>query len=107
MGEFPKSKSGPTSSGQFGPGRAPQPTTKTSDGVTCDDHTIFPVPRSNAMTASLVVCCGSVYMLPVAAYRRRRFASTVGDAQMPAPAGPQRVAPAAFLPIGIGVSGIV
>ena len=59
------------------------------------------------MIASLVGCCGSVYMLPVAAYTACRFTSTVGDDQMPAPAGPQRVVPPAFLPIGLASALIV
>src|SRR6187401_1677772 len=59
---------------------------------------------SNARTASLVVCAGSVYMLPVAAYTTRRLTSTVGADQMPAPDGPYRVVPELFFPIGLAAS---
>src|ERR1700682_1793858 len=95
IGELPKSKSGPSSAagGQFAGFGAVHPTTKTSLGVPCDTQLTVPLSRSNAMIASLVGCCGSVYMLPVAAYTACRFTSTVGDDQMPPPAGPQRVVP--------------
>ena len=53
--------------GQFAASGRLHPTTKTSSGVTCATHLIAPLSRSNAMMASLVGCCGSVYMLPVAA----------------------------------------
>src|SRR5262245_18029972 len=59
------------------------------------------------MIASLVPCCGSVYMLPVAAYTMRRFESIVGADQMPAPDGPHRVVPLAFFPIGFASFAIV
>jgi hypothetical protein len=70
IGALPKSKSGPRSSagGQFAPFCGPpQPTMKMSFAVTCDVHLTAPVSRSKAMMASLVGCCGSVYILPVAA----------------------------------------
>ena len=67
IGELPKSKSGPTSAGQFAGFGWLHPTTKTSFGVTWAVHPIAPLSRSSAMIASLVPCCGSVYMLPVAA----------------------------------------
>src|SRR5580704_3593570 len=107
IGALPKSKSGPTSRGQLAAAGALQPVTNTSVGVTCDDHTILPVSMSNAITASLVVCCGSVYMLPVAAYTTCRLASIVGDDQIAAPAGPHLVVPELFLPTGFGSSAIV
>ena len=117
IGALPKSKSGPSSSagGQFAAGAGGaarlkvmlQPTTKTSFAVTCDVHLIAPLSRSNAMMASLVGCCGSVYMLPVAAYTTWRFGSIAGDDQMPAPDGPHRVVPLAFLPTGFASALIV
>src|SRR2546426_11786346 len=61
IGEAEKSKSGPTSSGQFGFGawpRPPHPRIHTSFGVTWLDHSSFPVLRSKATTASLVGCGG-------------------------------------------------
>src|SRR5215472_17709349 len=61
IGALPKSKSGPFSSGQIGffnDGRHQPP--NTSFGVTCFVHLIFPVLRSNAITASLVDSCGGV-----------------------------------------------
>src|SRR5215469_14143197 len=102
IGEFPKSKSGPTS-GQFGsvePCRHQPP--NTSLGVTCLVHLIFPLLRSNAITASLVASCGGVYVLPVDAYTKPRFVSIVGDDQIPAPEGPHNFVPAAFFPCGYG-----
>ncbi len=111
MGALPKSKSGPSptseADGQFAPFGLLQPTTNTSFGVTCCTQRVAPVSRSNATIESLVPCCGSVYILPVAAYTTRRFASTVGEDQMPAPDGPQRVVPLAFLPMGLESDEIV
>src|SRR6185436_14762081 len=95
IGALPKSWSGPISAAgaQLAPVGPVQPITKISFGVTCDVHLIAPVSRSNAMIASLVGCCGSVYMLPVAAYTTWRLTSTVGADQTPPPDGPQRVVP--------------
>src|SRR5580765_2354882 len=80
------------------------PTIQTSFGSRCDTHRIFPVSRSIAITASLVICCGSVYMLPVETYTSLRAASIVGALQMPAPDGPQRSEPAFVLPSGFAFS---
>ena len=53
IGELPKSKSGPVSSGQLSLTAAvgPQPMTNVSFGVTCFDQRIFPVFRSKAISA--------------------------------------------------------
>src|SRR5665213_1742230 len=107
IGALPKSKSGPTSCGQFAAVGALHPVTNTSAGVTCDTHTTCPVSMSNAITESLVPCCGSVYMLPVAAYTTWRLTSIVGDDQIAAPAGPQRVVPELLWPMGFDSSGLV
>jgi hypothetical protein len=42
-----------------------QPTIHTSFVSSCETHLIFPLSRSIAITASLVGCWGSVYILPV------------------------------------------
>src|SRR5215831_6352369 len=81
-----------------------QPTIHTSFGSRCDTHRIFPVSSSIAMTASLVICCGSVYMLPVETYTSFLAASIVGALQMPAPDGPHRSTPAFVLPRGFAFS---
>src|SRR5215470_14287986 len=81
-----------------------QPTIHTSFGSRCDTHRILPVSRSMAMTASLVICCGSVYILPVETYTSFLAASIVGALQMPAPDGPQRSVPAFVFPIGLAFS---
>jgi hypothetical protein len=49
------------------------------------DHRIAPVSREKAMTASLVAVAGAEWLSPVPAYKIRRLASIVGDAQMEAP----------------------
>src|SRR5580765_6522378 len=81
-----------------------QPTIQTSFGSRCDTQRILPVSISIAITASLVICCGSVYMLPVETYTSLRAASIVGELQMPAPDGPHRSVPAVVLPIGFAFS---
>src|SRR5262245_7196865 len=81
-----------------------QPTIHTSFGSRCETQRILPVSRSRAMTASLVSCCGSVYMLPVETYTSFRAASIVGALQMPAPDGPHRSVPAFVLPSGFAFS---
>ena len=64
IGELPKSKSGPSSFGQFSlSGR--QPTRYASAAVTWFHQRILPVFRSIAMTESLVFTAGPVYELPV------------------------------------------
>src|SRR5215467_8319103 len=70
IGESPRSKSGPMSAlfeaqlpaaaGPTPPGG--QPTIHTSLSRRCELHLILPLSRSIAITASLVGCCGSVYM---------------------------------------------
>src|SRR5687768_9562575 len=86
MAELPKSKSGPSSSGQFSRDGV-QPTTYTSLGVTWLVHRILPLLRSSAITASLVGPPGPEYSLPVATYSAPRFRSIVGADQMATPDG--------------------
>src|SRR6478752_2776808 len=88
IGALPKSKSGPSSFGQFSlvpPGR--QPTRKASAEVAWFHHTMRPVLRSIAITDSLVLTAGPVYELPVPTYRTPRRSSTVGALHTAAPAG--------------------
>ena len=61
----------------------------TSPGVTCLDHTIRPVLRSSASTASLISVAGVEKLSPVVMYSKPRLASSVGDPHTPAPEGPQ------------------
>src|SRR6266853_4047296 len=106
IGESPRSKSGPMSAAfaaQLLPAGG-QPTIQTSFDRSCDTQRIFPLSRSMATTASLVGCCGSVYMLPVETYTSFRAASMVGALQIPAPEGPHRSVPALVLPIGLAFS---
>src|SRR5215510_11552363 len=81
-----------------------QPTIHTSFGSRCETQRIFPESRSIAITASLVICCGSVYMLPVETYTSFLTGSIVGALQMPAPEGPQRSVPTFVLPRGFAFS---
>src|SRR5262249_4680318 len=98
IGALPKSKSGPTSFGQFStPGR--QPTRNASDGVTWFHQTIFPVLRSMAITESLVLTAGPVYELPVPMYRTPRCGSIVGAFHTAAPAGAYCAVPFEFFPV--------
>src|SRR5215470_4148307 len=78
-----------------------------SAGVACFVHLIAPVFRSIAMTASLDGCGGPLYVLPVATYSMRRFASIVGADQMADPDGPQSGTPAELFPRGAGMSATV
>src|SRR6266849_5275996 len=85
IGGVPRSKSGPAFSPQFAlPARQPN----TSPAVSCLIHVIAPLKGSNATIASAVGCAEPLYVLPVAAYTSRRFASIVGADQMPTPDGP-------------------
>src|SRR5215510_5805052 len=56
---------------------------------------------SKAMIASEVAATGSAVLLPVVTYTRCFFTSTVGDDQMPAPAGPHSCTPLLFLRVGL------
>src|SRR6188472_4331077 len=78
-----------------------------SFAVTCRVHRIAPVARSSATTASLDDVAGALYAFPVATYRERRAASTVGADQMPAPAGPHSGVPAVLVPRRCGDSAIM
>src|SRR5215471_17268427 len=62
---------------------------------------------SNATIASEVTATGSVVLLAVVTYTRCAFTSTVGDDQMPAPAGPHSCTPWLFLRVGLSSSVIV
>src|SRR5262252_8884145 len=62
---------------------------------------------SKAMIASEVAATGSAVLLPVVTYTRCFFTSTVGDDQMPAPAGPHSCTPRLFLRMGFGSSVMV
>src|SRR5215471_21038960 len=65
--EDPKSKSGP---GHVVPVHAPL---KTSPGVICLDHTIFPVFNSIASTESLISLGGDEKLSPVVTYSNPRL----------------------------------
>src|SRR6516164_6510160 len=81
-----------------------QPTIHPSFVSRRDTHRILPVSSSIAITASLVICWGSVYMLPVETYTSFLAASIVGALQIPAPDGPHRSVPAFVFPIGLAFS---
>src|SRR5215471_18617714 len=62
---------------------------------------------SNATIASEVAATGSAVLLAVVTYTRCAFTSTVGDDQMPAPAGPHSCTPRLFLRMGLSSSVMV
>src|SRR5215469_3335898 len=62
---------------------------------------------SKAMIASEVAATGSAVLLLVVTYTRCAFTSTVGDDQMPAPAGPHSCTPWLFLRVGLSSSVMV
>src|SRR5262247_1666095 len=59
------------------------------------------------MIASEVAATGSAVLLPVVTYTRCFFSSTVGDDQMPAPAGPQSCTPWLFFRVALSSSVMV
>src|SRR5262252_627174 len=62
---------------------------------------------SNATIASEVAATGSAVLLAVVTYTRCAFTSTVGDDQMPAPAGPHSCTPWLFWRVGLSSSVMV
>src|SRR5688500_17259146 len=89
IGGAEKSWSGPITAGQPLPSLfGGHPPIQLSFGVPWYTHFTRPVATSIATTASVIGPPGSAYALPVATYTEPRAASTVGDDQIPPPAGP-------------------
>ena len=82
------------------------PLCQVSNGSACIDHSTLPVSMFIAITA-LAVFGVPEKALPVVTYSARRLTSSVGVAQMPAPAGSSMSLPREFLPTTFGTSGIV
>src|SRR4029077_11931997 len=106
IGELPMSMSGPIGFGHASLALGMlQPPMKTSFSVAWNDHRYFPVSRSTAMIASVVLAGGAVVASPVPKYTARFTGSIVGEFQTAPPAGAYNTPPLAIVLYGLGSSG--